>query len=277
MVQKQKDPRFTLPNHAGKREYSCQIIKPYTALRRSPAARGTLDTELLFGQGVDVYAIDKGWALVMVKPLIKSARRKHYVGYVKASALGQDMTASHVTRVTALSAPIFSQANIKSHILMALPMNSVVGILSEDETFARLGRGYVHRNHIMQERQTIDFTAVAERFIGRPYIWGGTGGVGVDCSGLVQMSLCAIGVDAPRDADQQELNLGHDILGHDIETPQYQRGDLLFWAGHVGIMQNSQRLLHANAFHMETASEPLSTTVNRIGPPRRAKRLRNKP
>jgi len=262
------DARFTLPKGIRLREYNAQIIEPYTALRRRPAPRAPLDTELLYGQGIDVYRVKKGWALVKVKPLIKSSRRKHYVGYVKSSAIGAAKPARNNARITAIAAPVFLQADIKSHIVMSLPMNSAVRILSEDDTFARIDAGYIHLNHCARAPQQTDYVSVAEQFLGRPYIWGGTGGVGVDCSGLVAMALCAIGVDAPRDADQQEQHLGEAV------TPRkYQRGDLIFWAGHVGIMQNGSKLIHANAFHMKTATEPLSVATKRIGPPMRAKRL----
>jgi len=262
------DARFKLPKGAGARDYSCQIIKPYTALRRRPAARGPLDTELLFGQTVDVYSVLKGWALVKAKPLIKGPKRAHYVGYVKASALGGKTRAKTNASITALTAPVFVKADIKSHIVMALPMNSAVRILSEDDKIIRMDKGYIHTSHVSRVPVQTDFVSIAERFMGRPYIWGGTGGLGVDCSGLVQMALCAAGIDSPRDADQQELH-----LGAEIKAAKYQRGDLIFWPGHVGIMQNGKKLLHANAFHMETASEPVKTAIKRIGPPRRAKRL----
>jgi len=268
MAQNMPDGRFTLPDGIGAVLYSRQIIKPYTALRRRPAPRAPLDTELLYGQGVDVYSVSKGWALVTAKPLVKDPRRQPYVGYVKASALSEAAPAKNTARITALTAPVFVKADIKSHIVMALPMNSAVSVLSKDDKFARINKGYIHVNHIAAPPQGTGFVAIAEQFIGRPYIWGGTGGLGVDCSGLVQMSLCAIGKDSPRDADQQELHLGADIAG-----VKYKRGDLLFWGGHVGIMQNGSKLLHANAFHMKTASESLAVATKRIGPPRRAKRL----
>jgi len=268
MAQLQQDSRFTLPEGLGAPNYTCQITAPFTALRRTPEPRGALDTELLFGQDVDVYTSEHDWALVKVKPLIDGPARPNYVGYVRVPDLSSANPADNHARIMALAAPVFVDADIKSHILMALPMNSAVRVLSEDEKFARLEKGYIHRKHITRMPQEIDFTTIAQRFIGRPYIWGGTGGIGVDCSGLVQMSLYAVGIDAPRDADQQELH-----LGRDIELAQYKRGDLLFWPGHVGIMQNSTQLLHANAYHMETSSEPLADAINRIGPPRRAKRL----
>ena len=108
-------------------------------------------------------------------------------------------------------------------------------------------------------RQLMYFVAVAERFLGVPYLWGGKTTLGIDCSGLAQVALATAGIAAPRDTDMQERALGTRLAG--IEA--LRRGDLVFWKGHVGIMLDGQILLHANAHHMMTAREPLSEAIAR--------------
>ena len=284
------------------------IIHPFTVLRRHAKDDSDIGTELLYGQRVDIYHKDNGWALIQACSLVTQAANG-YVGYVKMAALGFDIAPNaqpsqtqetnnirdisqdsppYQARISALSSPIFIRPDIKSLILKALPINSLITVLSEQGDFIAMGEGYIHRKHIRSVpdyHQGLssdsnadpdngqDYVSVAEKFIGRPYIWGGNGSIGVDCSGLVQMALCAVNIDAPRDADQQENYLGDDIaLGGD-RSGHHQRGDLIFWPGHVGIMQDSIMLLHANAYHMATACEPLSVAIDRIGPPKRAKRL----
>src|SRR6478752_897515 len=108
-----------------------------------------------------------------------------------------------------------------------------------------------------------DFVAVAERFLGVPYLWGGKTTLGLDCSGLVQIALTACGIACPRDSDMQEQALGTAILGG-LAAAEPRRGDLVFWDGHVAIVRDRLSLLHANAFHMSVAIEPIAEAVSRI-------------
>lgn len=99
-----------------------------------------------------------------------------------------------------------------------------------------------------------DSVAAAEAFIDLPYVWGGRGGEGIDCSGLVQRSLSAAAISAPRDSDQQMSALGREISS----VEPLQRGDIIFFTGHVGMMHDAENLLHATRHHGKVVIEPLS-------------------
>ena len=96
------------------------------------------------------------------------------------------------------------------------------------------------RRHLVESGwREPDYVAVAERFLETPYLWGGRTSEGIDCSGLVQTALAAAGVASPRDSDMQEAGLGEPIAIDDPRTT-LERGDLVFWKGHVGIMRDSR-------------------------------------
>ena len=108
-----------------------------------------------------------------------------------------------------------------------------------------------------------DFVAVAERFVGTPYLWGGRSGAGVDCSGLIQLSLMLAGHPAPRDTDMQRDAVGTLVPGG-LAAP-LRRGDLVYWPGHAGILVDATRLLHASGYHMTVVGESLAEALDRIG------------
>lgn len=223
------------------------------SLRAAPSDEAAQDSELLFGESFTVYDMADGWAW-------GQAARDSYVGYVPARALAAPFaTQGHVT---ALMAPLFPAPDLKKPVLDLLPLNAAVPVLGREGDYVRIHADglYLHHRHL-EDSAPRDFVAVAERFLGVPYVWGGKTHAGLDCSGLIQTALHAVGRDAPRDTDMQEA-----ALGTAADLIVTQRGDLIFWKGHVGVMLDETRLLHANAFHMQVAIEPLAEAVARIQP-----------
>jgi cell wall-associated NlpC family hydrolase len=234
-----------------------QIAWPVAPLRRKPVAAAGLDTELLFGERVRVYDEAEGWAWVQ-------AERDRYVGYVPAAAL-QDQTSAATHMVSALGTFVYPVADIKAPPLMHLSLGSQLAVEERLERFSRLATGgfIVNRHITEQDRPARDFVEIAERFIGTPYLWGGRTRLGLDCSGLLQLALQAAGRHAPRDSDMQESGLGRSTaITEGFEG--LERGDLVFWKGHVGIMVDGVMIIHANAHHMAVAVETLHEAAARI-------------
>ena len=140
-------------------------------------------------------------------------------------------------------------------------MDSALTVTREDGAFAVTREGwYVPRGHLGNlDRFETDFVEIAERFVGTPYLWGGRSSFGIDCSGLVQTCLEAGGIRAPRDTDMMEAGIGEPLP---LDAP-LRRGDLIFWKGHVGIMLDAERLIHANGFWMQVSIEPLKLVDQR--------------
>ncbi len=143
-------------------------------------------------------------------------------------------------------------------------MEARVTVRREDGPFAITGEGlYLSRQHLGSlDANSPDFVAVAERFVGTPYLWGGKSSFGIDCSGLVQLSLAAAGITSPRDSDMQQASLGR--LLDPAEAKTLRRGDLLFWKGHVAIARDTGTIVHANAHHMATVTENTANAIARI-------------
>jgi cell wall-associated NlpC family hydrolase len=233
-----------------------RVIAASAPLRRFPDAAAPLETEALHGESVTVYDEEGEWAWAQLD-------RDQYVGYLPRAALGTPAKPTH--RVAALRTHAYPGPNIKLPPLMALSLGARLEIVGREGDFAvsedglRLWSRHLKDAHSREP----DPVAVAERFLETPYLWGGRTSEGIDCSGLVQTALTAAGVASPRDSDMMEAALGEPIAVDDKETPP-ERGDLVFWKGHVGIMRDSVTLLHANGWRMKTISEPLAEARERI-------------
>jgi hypothetical protein len=230
-----------------------EVIDAQAPVRRAPTPDAEQMSEALMGERVTVYEFDgEGWAWGQLGS-------DGYVGYLAANAL-MVPRAAPTHKVTALRTLAFPGPSIKQPPSVAPPLGSRVTVLRQQDRFAIALAGYLPASHLAPlDHVEKDFVAVAERFLGTPYLWGGKTSNGLDCSGLVQVALGACGIPCPRDSDMQEQ-----ALGSAVPVAELRRGDLVFWKGHVAIARDAATLLHANAFHMAVAIEPLADALERI-------------
>jgi cell wall-associated NlpC family hydrolase len=234
-----------------------EVRDAQTPVRGQPSPDAALTTEALRGDQVMVYEeTDEGWCWGQ---LLSDG----YVGWLSANALGTP-GAAPTHKVAALRTLVFPAPSIKHPPLEGLPLGARVAVLGSEKEFAVLANGYLPARHLAPLDATEpDLVAVAERFVGVPYLWGGKTSLGIDCSGLVQVALTAAGIGSPRDSDMQEAALGATVTPAPHFT-NLQRGDLMFWKGHVAMVVNSHTIIHANAFHMAVVIERLAEAVARI-------------
>src|SRR5215204_6365849 len=225
-----------------------RVVAPSTPLRPHPSPEVAIDTEALMGERVTVFDEHEGFAWGQLEA-------DGYVGYLSSEALG-DPEPPPTHRVAALRTFVYPGPNLKLPHRCHLSLGAAVTIIERDGEWACIGdTRFIFAAHLAPlDAHEPDFVAVAERFLGTPYLWGGKTSLGLDCSGLVQLSLTAAGIPCLRDSDMQEKALG---TAQPLPTAlgSLKRGDLVFWKAHVAIARDAITLLHANAFHMMVESE----------------------
>lgn len=229
-------------------------VAPAAGIRRTADPASEQMDQILFGEVFDVLEdVDQGC-------FFGQARRDGYVGFVEAQALIPAADDPPTHRVAALRTYAFGEASIKSRASGPYSINSLVRVEAEEDRLSKIaGGGWITTAHLSPIGAfEADWAAVAERFRGAPYLWGGRESLGLDCSGLVQQALFACGLSCPRDTDQQAAT------GREIPRAEFGRGDLVFWKGHVAMGLDQTRIIHANAHHMAVEIEPLDVALERI-------------
>ena len=231
------------------------VVSSILPIRKMPNQRAERVSELLFGECFIVYEYSASWAW-------GQSQTDGYVGFVNSEGLSsKSSVASH--EVIALKTIVFEEPDIRAPIVQLLYMTAKIEIKKETKTFYQMDMGgwvpTKHLGRIGSKKENLISAAV--KYIGAPYLWGGRSSAGLDCSALVQLSMERSGILDPRDTDQQEHCVGKTVFGGINEA---QSGDLLYMKGHVAILLKRNTVLHANAYHMSVAEEPISVFMKRL-------------
>jgi hypothetical protein len=194
------------------------VVVGVADLRRKPRFRSERISQLVFGEAVRVLGREGDY--------LKVAGPDGLEGYMQESLLG-DLDGERAYKLA-------SRHAAGERIL---PFGSY---LSEREA-ARLK---VPKKLLVPVDRRFEPAALARRFLGVPYLWGGTSEFGYDCSGFTQRLYRYSGVELPRNSNWQR-DAGERVPAFDAA----RAGDLVFFSGHVGMLLRGRTIIHANLSH----------------------------
>ncbi|MCL2505610.1 MAG: C40 family peptidase [Alphaproteobacteria bacterium] len=236
-----------------------QCLSGVVPMLENPSASAQQVSQLRYGEFFDVFEKrDDGFYWIQ-------NRADNYVGYVRDSYSFSDTISSLSHRVGVLRTFIYTEPNLKAPVCDAISLGSFVSVLSETADFYEISNHlFVFKKHIVTTEESLckDIVSTAGKLLGVPYLWGGRTPMGIDCSGLIQLTLELASFEAPRDSDLQRAAFGKPLTKI-WKDYAWKRGDIVFFNGHVGIMTDAGNMIHANAFSMDVAVEPLASVVKK--------------
>ena len=245
-----------------------QVTNSSTFMREKPKESETISSQMLYGEQFEIELDSGHW-------LFGSCLSDKYKGWTKKKTLGTTSTYTHI--VSSLRTFVLQEPDLKSKLIIYLPIISKIKVLDINNNWAKielnnntnLKFGYISSFHILHKDNYVDdWVKYAEAMLGVPYRWGGRDSFGVDCSALVQLSLAFKGIFLPRDSLDQynffKKNTNYivkkEISGLNLLT----RGNIIYWPGHIGIIINQNKMIHASGFHSSVIIEKLDSVISRI-------------
>ena len=221
-----------------------------TGLYEKPAFGMPLSSELCFGTGLEILDNQGNWVFIK--------QTDGYLGWAYRPYLGEGPAPAPTHLVLAPVIEVRAEPNETSAVLTRLVSGTgvVVEETSDGWSYMKANKsGWVQALHLRPvndlpatlEEKRAAIIRDSQRMTGIPYLWGGTSGNGIDCSGFAQLLHRWVGVDIPRDADMQ-CNAAKPI------GPPYEVGDLFFFAEdnsrrnitHVGISLGGWKMIHSS-------------------------------
>ncbi len=229
---------------------SMNVLTNLTGLYAKPTFGMPLSGELYFGTKLEVLEEKDRWVF--------TRQDDGYLGWAYKPYLSDSMNKTSTHLITSPVIELHIEPDVNSEVLTRVVSGTGVTVQENNGAWAKIianKNGWVRSSALRAikeipqsiEARRADLVNDSTRMIGIPYLWGGTSGNGIDCSGFARLLHRWIGIEIPRDADMQSL------AAKRVEPP-FEIGDLLFFGEgdsdrqvtHVGVSLGGWNMIHSS-------------------------------
>jgi hypothetical protein len=241
------------------------VVVPVANMYSATTEDSDVVSQAIIGSNVVTLEVRGNWARVRTAD--------QYTGWMLGDALrklGESGTygrSGQVVQVEGLFANLYSETDVTLHKpVVTVPFETRLEVVAEgkgnnagwlqvrlpDQRIAWIQSGDINRDP--QPLTIAQSIALAKRFLGLPYLWGGRSSYGYDCSGFTQMLVRSRGITMPRDADLQAAWEGVEA----VDRKDLRAGDLLFFGSGGGKITHTAMYIGGGEFiHATTHDHPV--------------------
>ena len=225
------------------------FIGNFSNIYKNPSKRSEVTSQIIYGEKFKILSKNRDW--IKIKTLFDN-----YEGFIKNSNYIAKFSPNY--KVYKIKARIFKKPGIKTN--KWLPLASKLSILEKNNNYIKIEKNkWVKKTDIKKlNHKEKNFIKIFKKFLNIKYIWGGKSYSGIDCSALLQIFYYYNNRFFPRDTKDQIKYLKGNL------KRKYQKGNIIFWKGHVAMCINSKQLIHAYGPEKKVLIMPILKTIKRI-------------
>ncbi|MBD1135578.1 C40 family peptidase [Pelagibacterales bacterium SAG-MED47] len=225
---------------------------PITNIYSKPCLKSEVTSQILYGEKFKVLSKKRNW--VKIKTSFDN-----YKGFIKKDKFYKNFKPSF--KIYKLKSKIFKKKkNNFIPINKFLFFGTGIVALSKGKNYIEYKKNMWIKKKDLKKINHVEkkFIKVLKLFLGCKYMWGGKTSNGIDCSALIQIYFYYNRIFFPRDTKDQIQFCKKKI------NKKINKGDIIFWKGHVGMCINQSKFIHAYGPKKKVLIMPTYYTINLI-------------
>ena len=226
------------------------FIGSFSNIYKKPSKKSEVTSQIIYGEKFKILSKNKNW--IKIKMIFDN-----YIGFIKNSKYTERFIPNY--KVSSLKARIFKKPGIGTNTW--LPLASKLNVLNQNRNYANIGKNkWIKVSDIKKiNHKDKNFVKIFKKFLNIKYVWGGKTFKGIDCSALLQIFFNYNNLFYPRDTKDQIK-----FAKQNLNKSKFEKGDIIFWKGHVAMCLNSKHLIHAYGPEKKVIIMPIIKTIQKI-------------